>query len=178
MSTPKHDRPTRVLRSTAQQPPPTIGAPAPPAHFWRQRVPAHIGRARTSTLVLGLLFVVFATLYVVVRPAPVEYTTVETTSGQRVRVPVTELGPTTEPPAPAPPTSEAPTTPPETSAPESPEETTAPSSTPTVTENEETGEPTSSRAPGTTRTTDADRAPATSGTDSAPEPEEPTGPTG
>ncbi len=177
--TPEHGPPTRVLRSTARQPPPPPAAPAPPAHFWRQRVPAHIGRARTSTLVLGLLFVVFAALYVLVRPAPVEYTTVETTSGQTVRVPVSELDPTTEPPSPAPPTSEAPT-PTETSAPESPEETTAPTSTPTVTEDEETGEPTtSSRAPTTTRSTDANRAPATSqASETAPEPEETTGPTG
>jgi outer membrane biosynthesis protein TonB len=148
VSTPSHDQPTRVLPATAARPAPTTDAP-PPVHFWRQKVPAHIGRARTSTLVLGLLFVAFFGLYLVVRPPAVEYTTVETTSGQTVRVPVSELGPTPEPTEPEAPTSQVP----ETTAPEDPtSETTAPPTTAprSSAPAEETGEEEETTAPART----------------------------
>lgn len=161
MSTPSGDQPTRVLPSTAEQPPATTAAPQP-ATFWRQRVPAHLGRARTSTVVLAVLFVAFFALYVLVRPA-VEYTTVRTESGQTVRVPVSELAPTTgpaEPTEPAAPTTEAPdnTDPGEPTGGTEPEETTSQRTPPASTspdEEEPTGsttspEPTTTRAPATT----------------------------
>jgi hypothetical protein len=175
VSTPSHHEPTRVLPSTAEQPAPTTEAPAP-ARFWRQRVPAHLGRARTSTVVLAVLFLAFFGLYLLVRPPAVEYTTVETTSGQTVRVPVSELDPTTEPAAPTTnaPDTGTPTGPtPPTTAPG----TTPPRSTPSATSTDETTDeaPTSSRPTGTSRTPGTTRAPATSeepGTTAEPEPEE------
>ncbi|WP_448615155.1 hypothetical protein [Modestobacter sp. URMC 112] len=169
--------PTRALPAAAPPPPssePSSSAPAP-ASFWRQRVPARIGRARTSTVVLGVLFVVLATLYVLVRP-DVEYTTVTTETGQTVRVPVSQLGPTTEPAEPATPTTEAPveTGPsavPTTTDPAEP--TTSRDTAPAPTTAEEETEPT-----GTTRETTSE-APATT-EESAPDPEtqETTTPTG
>jgi hypothetical protein len=188
MSTPSSDQPTQVLPSTAEQPAATTQAPAPAA-FWRQRVPAHIGRARTSTVVLSVLFLAFFALYLLVRPA-VEYTTVRTESGQMVRVPVADLAPTPEPtesseptapttevPTTGTPTTEAPaTTEPDEPTPTSvPRTTTAPRSTPSSTPGQDeegtTGEPTA----GTTTT----RAPATTEEPAAvPDPGETSAPTG
>lgn len=159
------DPPTRALPATAApEPPPPPSAPAPaPASFWRQRVPARIGRARTSTVVLGVLFVVLAALYVLVRP-DVEYTTVTTDTGQTVRVPVSQLGPATEPAAPT-------TSAPEESGPSAVPTTTDPAETttsqgtaPATTTAEEETEPT-----GTTRATTSE-APATT-EESAPDPD-------
>ena len=117
--------PTRALPAAAAPPPapPSSSAPAP-ASFWRQRVPARIGRARTSTVVLGVLFVVLAGLYVLVRP-DVEYTTITTETGESYRVPVDQIVPATESAQPAAPTTQAP-------------EETGPSAVPTTTDPAET----------------------------------------
>ena len=37
---------------------------------FRSRIPAHLGRARTSTVVLSLLFLAIGTLYLNIRPDP------------------------------------------------------------------------------------------------------------
>jgi hypothetical protein len=179
---PDHQR-TRELPSTAEAPAATTDV-APPVRFWRQKVPAHIGRARISTLLLGVLFLALFALYLGVRPAAVEYTTVETTSGQTVRVPVSELSQTPEPTGPtepAAPTSEVPEpgTPTGTTGPPA---TTAPRSTPSQPEEDDgttTQAPTTTRAPATTTDPDTERSPATSAEpeDTAEEPAEPS-PTG
>ncbi len=176
---PDHQR-TRELPSTAEAPAATTDV-APPVRFWRQKVPAHIGRARTSTLVLGVLFLALFGLYLGVRPPAVEYTTVETTSGQTVRVPVSELSPTPEPTEPAEPTSVVPDpgTPTGTTAPPA---TTAPRSTPSEPDEDEgttTQAPTTTRAPATSTDPDTERSPATSAEPegTAEEPAEPS-PTG
>jgi hypothetical protein len=102
-------------------------APAPPGRF--SAIPSHLGRARTSTVVLGLLFVGIFALYLTIKPADPVTTSTTTT---------TETG--TEQPAPAPapaPTTTAPETPaePTTSVPRT---TTAPAPEPEPTPDEET----------------------------------------
>ena len=166
---PGRNPPTTAMPAVSAESATTAAPPVPaPAHFWRQKVPAHIGRARTSTLVLAALFVVFATLYLLVRPA-VEYTTVETTSGQTVRVPVSELAPTTEPPAPAPTSepTEVPTEAPTPSPPAEEETTGTDEEEPTGTDEEQpTDEATTTRPPATTEAPATTEEPAPS-----PEPE-------
>ena len=141
----------------------TTPAPAP-VSFWRQRVPSRIGRARTSTVVLGVLFVVLAGLYVLVRP-DVEYTTITTETGESYRVPVDQIVPATESAEPAAPTTDAPeeTGPSAVPTTTDPAETTTSRGTAPTTTEEET-EPT-----GTTRATTSE-APATT-EESAPDPD-------
>jgi hypothetical protein len=105
---------------------PTLST-APSASRWRwSDIPSHVGPARTSTVVMAVLFVAIFALYLNVRPplSPAVPTPAETESEQSV-VPTTE--------APAPPTE---TTPTETTTPETttPEEVTTPSAEPTPTE--------------------------------------------
>jgi hypothetical protein len=113
---------------TSEQPAvvPTLST-APSASRWRwSDIPSHVGPARTSTVVMAVLFVAIFALYLNVRPplSPAVPTPAETESEQSV-VPTTE--------APAPPTE---TTPTETTTPETttPEEVTTPSAEPTPTE--------------------------------------------
>jgi len=78
-------------------------------------VPHHLGRARTSTVVLALLFVGLYTLYLYVRPPdpPVETVPVVGPAVQTAApvVPTGTPGPTTPPQTPTPPpTAPAPTT--------------------------------------------------------------------
>jgi hypothetical protein len=185
---PRHsqdDQPTTVQQQTAVQPAVTaMPATRRSRLFPGGRLPARIGRARTSTVVLGLLFVLLFALYVAVRPDPVEYTTVTTTSGQTLRVPASDVLPPPTTPVPAPES-----TPAETADPAAPTsdpadttdaEPTAPTTTgrpaPTTaappTDDEEeptTSAPTTSRAPATTS-----RAPSPT-SDAPAETTEPTG---
>ncbi|MCW2637436.1 MAG: putative polymerase sigma factor [Blastococcus sp.] len=52
---------------------PTVStAPSPSlAHRWWSAIPSHVGPARLSTVVLGLLFLAIGALYLQVRPDPV-----------------------------------------------------------------------------------------------------------
>ena len=102
---------------TREQPPvdPSVTtAPAPGRpHSWWSTIPAHLGRARTSTVVLALLFLAVGALYLTVRPDPVGTTTTGNTS---VTTPAPQTGggggsPTSEP------TTAAPTAPTTTNAP-------------------------------------------------------------
>ncbi len=111
---PRHspdDQPTAVQQQTAVQPAVTaMPATRRSRLFPGGRLPARIGRARTSTLVLGSLFLLLFALYVTVRPDPVEYTTVTTTSGQTLRVPASDVLPPPTSPVPAPESTPAETT--------------------------------------------------------------------
>ena len=78
MTTPETHGPGEPTRqvSVSTAPPPA------PRHWW-SAVPHHLGRARTSTVVLALLFVGVYTLYLHVRPpdpvvAPAQESTVQT----------------------------------------------------------------------------------------------------
>jgi hypothetical protein len=123
---------------TAEQPAPTpTVSTAPPT---RRRIPSHLGPARTSTVVLAVLWLALGTLYLNVRPpAPATAgstgTTVETTApGRATTAPApTTAAPTTatttETGASTTPAETTETTTNETTETTTPVETTAPSST-------------------------------------------------
>jgi hypothetical protein len=134
---------TREMRSVATGATPAVST-APPAGLrrrWWSSVPHHLGRARTSTAVLVVLFLAIGTLYLYVRP--------ETTASGIPVDPANQTSvPVTEAPTPAEPTRT--TTPTETSE---PTETEAPTDTGTQTQTT-TPTATSSRtrsAPATTQ---------------------------
>jgi hypothetical protein len=145
---PRHspdEHPTTVQQETAVQPAVTTLPATRRSRLWPGgRLPARIGRARTSTLVLAGLFVLLFALYFAVRPDPVEYTTVTTTSGQTLRVPASDVlpPPTTSVPAP-------PSTPVETTAPATPTTDTTP---PTTSAAPTSGNTTTTTTPGRSRT--------------------------
>jgi len=105
------------------------------------RIPGHLGRARTSTVVLGVLFLAIFALYMNIRPD----TTGAATGGTTAPVPVTTTAPARKP-APstttAQPTQEPPTTttqaptssapPTDTTTPAPSTETTLPTTTPSL----------------------------------------------
>jgi len=125
------------------EPPVTPTVTSAPARSRWSKVPAHLGRARTSTVVLGVLFLAIGTLYLNIRPETVATTTVEIGDQQPAQ--------TTEPAAPT--TAETTTPAPATTAPEptTAEETTPtdePTGTITPDEPTESGLPTTTRPPG------------------------------
>jgi hypothetical protein len=122
-------------------------APARPGRF--SAIPSHLGRARTSTVVLGLLFVGIFALYLTIKPADPTTTSTTTTTetGTEQPAPVTTPAPTTT----APETPAEPTTPDrETSAPTPVPEPTTDEPTTGTTLPEETAEPTLSTVPAPT----------------------------
>jgi len=133
---------TREMRSVATGPTPAVST-APPAGLrrrWWSSVPHHLGRARTSTAVLVVLFLAIGTLYLYVRP--------ETTASGTPVDPANQTSvPATEAPAPGEPTRT--TAPTETSE---PTETEAPTETGTQTQTT-TPTATSSRTRSTSATT-------------------------
>jgi len=117
MTTPRDEQPQTEVAAT-----PSVTT-APPRARWRfANVPSRLGRARTSTVVLAVLFVAVFVLWVYVRPETVA--TPAGTTGD-VNAPVAPVSTSSVPTT----TSEAPaTTDPTTTA---PSETTTESSTPT-----------------------------------------------
>jgi hypothetical protein len=122
-----------------QAPPPSVstapaeggssGTTSPRAPLGRRRLPAHLGPARTSTVLLAVAFLAVGLLYLFVKP-PAEAATGGTgTDPARTTAPTV---PTTS--APAAPTTEQPTS--------APEETPAPTSEVVPTPSEEPTEPT------------------------------------
>ncbi len=78
MTTPETNGPGEPVRQVS-----VSTAPPPVPRRWWSAVPHHLGRARTSTVVLALLFVGVYTLYIHVRPpdaavAPAQESTVQT----------------------------------------------------------------------------------------------------
>jgi hypothetical protein len=168
MTTPD-DQPTQVLQqATAEQPSVTAAPATRRAAIWQHRVPARIGRARTSTAVIGSLFVLLFALNSALPQPDTGTTPVVLQSGRTVEVPNSAL------PSDARPTTTAPTT--TSQAPVSTAtSTTAPASTtgsprstadePTTTapRTTTTAPRTTSRAPDqTTSTPTTSRAPASS----------------
>ena len=118
---------------------PTTGRPAvrsaPPSRLRRlwAAVPHHLGRARTSTVVLTILFLAVGTLYLYVRPPVTGVGTIQDPAGS------TQPAPATEEPA-EPTESAVPTEPTETAETTEPTTTTTPRSTaPTTTPRETEG---------------------------------------
>ncbi|MCZ2805968.1 hypothetical protein O2W18_12695 [Modestobacter sp. VKM Ac-2983] len=149
MSTSSDDQPTKVLPQTNE--PPANAAPATRrTPGWPSSVPAHIGRFRTSSLVLGGLFVVLFVLNLFL-PQPDSGTrTITTSDGETLEVPCTVVEcdepttpPTPETPVPVVPTSPVPpddeedeepvSTPSRTTTPRAPTPTPTPTRTPTPT---------------------------------------------
>src|SRR5215217_2227428 len=61
---------------TVEQPvvePPHVSTAPPPSrpHRWWSSIPPHLGKARTSTVIMSLLFLAIFALYINVRPDPV-----------------------------------------------------------------------------------------------------------
>ena len=89
-------------RPTAEQPAvtPTVSTDPGRSRWHWSAVPSHLGRARTSTVVLGLLFLAIGALYLYIRPDTVAPTTAGTTSGtvvQNTPAPTTAAPRTTAP---------------------------------------------------------------------------------
>jgi hypothetical protein len=112
----------------------TSPAPGPPPRWW-SAIPRHLGRARTSTVVLAVLFLAIGALYFNVKPDAVAAT--PSGDDSEVTEPATTTPPdttTTPPPAPtttppAPTTTVPPTTTEESTTTEAPTETSAPAET-------------------------------------------------
>jgi len=117
---------------TAEQPAvaPTVSTDPQPGPWHISRIPSHLGRARTSTLVLGFLFLAIGALWLNIRPEePSPLTTPASNTGTEQQ-PIPVVPTTTAPETTAEPTTEA------------PEPTTAPTTS---------DEPTATRSPtGTT----------------------------
>ena len=154
MTTPGTNGPDEPTRQVSV----TTAPPSAPRRWW-SAVPHHLGRARTSTVVLALLFVGLYTLYLHVRPPdPAVGTVPATESTVQTPVPVVPAEPsetavpTTAPPLP---TTTTPPTPAPTPGPsgEAPAGSTEPA--PTTAEEEPTrrapttAAPTATGAPGT-----------------------------
>jgi hypothetical protein len=113
MSGPEDDR-------TVEQPvveTPSVSTAPPPSHArgWWSSIPSHLGKARTSTVVLAALFLAIGALYLNVRPDPVPPPTtggtVQTTAPAQTTAPPATTTPETT--APVPTTEQLPTTTPE-----------------------------------------------------------------
>ncbi|MBB3085277.1 hypothetical protein [Geodermatophilus sabuli] len=153
---PRHgdDDPTREIPTGR---PSVRSTPPSRARLLWAAVPHHLGRARTSTVVLTILFLAVGTLYLNVRPPVTGVGTVQEPAGstQPAEVPEEPTEPT-ETAVPTEPTETAETTEPTTTS-RSTEPTTTPPQTEETTpeettEEEETaetgpGEPTTTRAP-------------------------------
>ena len=182
MSTPRgDDRPTTVLPQATSERPAVTTAPATRrARVWQRKLPARLGRARTSTVVIGCLFVLLFALNSTLPGGEGGTVPVTTSDGRTIQVPrsfvpsapapaSTPATPaTTEAPAPttsAAPTSQAPRT---TATDEDDDDpgTTAPTTT------GDDGERTT--PPSTTTRSPATRTPAT--TTAAPESAQPAEP--
>ena len=169
---PPDEQPTRILPQTTVEQPAVATAPATRrARIW-SHVPSRLGRARTSTVVIGCLFVLLLGLNAALPRDEGGTTTVTTSDGRTVEVP-SSLVPSGTPTAPTPTapalsTTQAP--PPTSRVPESSDE--APASTPAPTT---TRAPASSSAPGSTTSrapATTSRAPSISEEPTAPEPSE------
>ena len=135
MTTPREEQPQTEVAAT-----PSVTT-APPRARWRfANVPSRLGRARTSTVVLAVLFVAVFVLWVYVRPETVA--TPAGTTGD-VNAPVAPVSTSSVPTT----TSEAPATTDATTT--APSESTSGSSTPT----DETTTGATSTTPGTSSST-------------------------
>jgi hypothetical protein len=128
---------TEPEKPTSEQPvvSPSVSTDSGRGPWHVSRIPSHLGRARTSTLVLSLLFVAIGALYLNIRPdQPPPASTVSDTGNVPAPAPETTAPtptPTPEPTTTAPETTtdEVPTTTTEPTPTEEPTETTSPEET-------------------------------------------------
>ena len=175
MTRPSDEQPTTVLpQQTVEQPSVTTSPATRRSYTWHRRIPARIGRARTSTVIIGALFLLLGGLNVALPQRDSSTTEVTLESGEKIQVPTsllpsqlqtpetpaapTSTSPTSGAPAPAP-TSGTPTgTSSPSSAPDDEEPTTtspAPTST-TRSNTPSTSAPTTSARPSATSEETAD----------------------
>jgi hypothetical protein len=159
MSTPQDEPTPDRVQTPSVSTAPTGGEAAPAGPRWWHwgAVPHHLGRARTSTVVLSLLFVAVFALYLNVKPDAAPTGTTPAGGSSDVEAPVNPLVPS-EPAAPETTEQPAPTS--------QPEETEGETGTPTT---GSTPSPTSSSSPAPTSTTSRPTDPAETA-----EPSEPT----
>jgi hypothetical protein len=160
MSTPQDDATPDRVQTPSISTAPTSGETAPAAPRWWHwgSVPHHLGRARTSTVVLALLFVAVFALYLNVRP-DVQPTGTDPAGGSSdVEAPANPLVPseptapeTTGPPAPTtePEPTEGETPTPTTSSPSSPSSSSSPAPTSTTSRSSDPAETTGPSEPAT-----------------------------
>ena len=143
MSTPTNEPPAEQVATPTVSTAPTSGTAEPPHTSWWhwKRLPHHLGRARTSTVILSVLFLAIFTLYLNVRPDDPARTS-PAGGDSEVDAPLTPILPTEPTETPEPTEEPAPTTDPEET--ETPDEGT---DTPT------TGSTPSTSDPGTTEPT-------------------------
>jgi len=165
MSAPEDETaPDRVATPKVSTAPTSGTAGDPRTSWWHwNALPHHLGRARTSTVILSVLFLAIFTLYLTVRPDEVTTGTSTTGGGSDVQAPVNPVVPTTPTTTPEPTEEPSPTT--------EPEETETPG--------EDTGTPTTSSTPSSpdTGTTEPTTDPTTQPSDPT-ETSEPTETTG
>ncbi|RBY76586.1 hypothetical protein DQ239_13670 [Blastococcus sp. TF02-09] len=142
MSTPGNEPPAEQVATPTVSTAPTGGtAEAPHTSWWHwKRLPDHLGRARTSTVILSVLFLAVFTLYLNVRPEDGLTDTTPAGGSSGVQTPTNPVIPT-DPTTTSPEPTEEPTP---TTEPEETEETEE-SGTPS----EETDTPTTSSTPST-----------------------------
>ena len=139
MSGPDDDRTVEqpaVDQQAVERPSVRTAPPSSRLRRWWAAVPPHLGRARTSTVVLAVLFLAFGSLYLTVRPEPVPVVAVQTaTPGAptaRATVPATKAPTATttaETPTPTTATTTAPTSEPTTKTPSAATSTQTPTGT-------------------------------------------------
>jgi hypothetical protein len=101
---------------TVEQPAvsPTVSTAPPPSRMqrWWASIPSHVGPARTSTVVLAVLFLALGALYLTVRPQSPQQVATSTSGGQVAATTTAHAPRTTAPTTTAPTTTEsvAPTT--------------------------------------------------------------------
>jgi hypothetical protein len=195
VSRPAGEQPTTVLpQQTVEQPSVSTSPATRRSGTWHSRIPARIGRARSSTVVIGALFVLLGGLNVTLPQEDSGTTPVTLPNGKTIDIPTSAI-PSEDRPAPTPqspttpdptggvpvPTSAAPT---ETRAPsptpddDEPATTTTPTSAPTSSPRDTS--PTTSAPASTPRSTPTTSAPSTSAARPSAQPtaEETAGPTG
>ena len=158
MTTPETNGPGEPTRQVS-----VSTAPPPVPRRWWSAVPHHLGRARTSTVVLTLLFVGVYTLYLHVRPpdpvvVPAQESTVQTPASPAPADPAETTEPTTTAPTPTT-TADTATPPAGTTGEEAPAESAEPA--PTTAGEETTTQAPPTAAPTTTAVPTATGAPGT-----------------
>ena len=181
MTRPSDEQPTTVLpQQTVEQPSVTTSAETRRTRTWHHRIPARIGRARSSTVIIGALFLLLGGLNVALPQRDSGTTTVVLENGQTIEVPNSALPsearatPTPEETTPAGPGSSAPASSTGTSAPPTgddeettstaPRTTAAPTPTPSSTRTTTSRAPSTSAEPSATAEETAEDAPAATGT--------------
>jgi hypothetical protein len=149
VSTPRDETaPEQVATPTVSTAPSGATADAPHTSWWHwDALPHHLGRARTSTVILSVLFLAIFALYLNVRPDVTPTDTTPAGGSSDVQVPANPLVPTAPTTTQEPTEEPAPTTEPEET--EAPSEDTGTPTTGSTTTSPDTGTTEPTTSPGT-----------------------------